>query len=360
MNDNQDLAEGTFYNGTQEVADTNNVFIDKVVSYSNLILGIFGAFGHIFSLVIMLCPPFSEMAHSIICASLALVDLIFMLLNINMASVRIISGNRLILMNGYLCKFIMSSMQFCLHLDAWILVGLGAERVVAVFYPLRAKMIITKFRIKVWVITVFLFFLILDGETSARFDLVEITKGGNIIHECQPVYFYGLPRKYFQFKDQISAFLGNFLTFLIMVICNVAILIKLAKRKREQANLGVTGHESQNARTNAMLIGVMLVYVMLNIPMHIYVTTVRLQKNKIEEENFKIFSILTTLNFAINFYLYFFTSALFRNAVKSLFKKCNCINRNQAGRVPENRVQLRIQQPSGSRGIHTPKKRMRY
>ena len=366
MNSDQASIDGTFYNGTQEVADTNTVinneFIDKFVSYSNLILGIFGAFGHILSLIILLRPPFKEMPHSSICASLALVDLVFMLLNINMASVEIVSGKHLMLINGYLCKFVYSSMQLCLHLDAWILVGLGAERVVAVFYPLRAKLIITKFKIKVLLTITLLFFLILDGETSARFDLVEITKGGNIIYECQPVYFYGLPQKYFLFKDQITAFLGHPLPFIIMAICNVAILIKLAKRKRQQANLGVTNHASQNVRINGMLIGVMLAYVLLNIPIHIYFVTVLQHKNEIEDAVFKMLSILSTLNFAINFYLYFFTSALFRNTVKTRFK-FKCVARSRAVRVSETRDQLSAQQPTGSsdlQHVQVSIKRMHY
>ncbi len=352
MNSDHALKQGTFDNGTQdqEIADTytaiNNEFIDKFVSYSNLILGIFGALGHILSLIILLRQPFKEMPHSVICASLALVDLVFMLLNVNLALVRIVTGNRLMLMNRYLCKFIYSSTQLFLHLDAWILVGLGAERVVAVFYPLHAKMVITKFRIKVLLMIMFLFFLILDGETSIRFDLAEITKGGNIIHECHSVYFYGLPQKCFLFKDQITMFLGHPLPFAIMAICNVAILIKLAKQKRQQANLGVTGNDSQNARINAMLIGVMLAYVLLNFPIHIYVVTVLQPKNKTEDEIFKIFSILSTLNFAINFYLYFFTSALFRKTVKTVFK-FKCIERGKAVRVSKTRAQL-VQQLSMS------------
>ncbi len=305
------------------------------------------------------------MPHSIICASLALVDLVFMLLTINIASVRIVSGNQLILMNGYLCKFVINSTYICLHLDAWILVGLCAERVVAVFYPLRIKMIITKFKIKFLLIIMLLFFLLFDGETSARFDLVEITKGGNIIHECQPVYFYGLPLKYSLIKDQISVFLGHPVPFVIMAVCNAAILIKLAKRKQQQANLGVTQHDSQNVRTNVMLIGVMLAYVLLNFPMHIYVAAVMQYKNETEDVLFKMFTILSTLNFAINFYLYFFTSALFRKTVKTIFQ-FKCIDRSQGdrARVSDTRVQLRVQQPSASSDIQldiqVPKERKHY
>ncbi len=65
-NSNSDMNNAqAFYNGTQVVTDTNTVikdeFIDKFVSYSNLILGVFGAFGHILSLIIFRTP------HSVTC-----------------------------------------------------------------------------------------------------------------------------------------------------------------------------------------------------------------------------------------------------------------------------------------------------
>ena len=98
----------------------------------------------------MVRPPFNEMAHSTMCAALALVDLVYMTYHGTNFLASVITSKdvvRFYWLNRPLCKVHIFLPYLCQHLDANIIAGLSIERVICVFRPLRAKHIITKFRV---------------------------------------------------------------------------------------------------------------------------------------------------------------------------------------------------------------------
>ena len=99
------------------------------------------------------------------------------------------------------------------------------------------------------------------------------------------MHFYILPRKFFIIKDLISAALMVTIPLIIIIACNVAILIKLALRKRDQAQLGVNRNESTDHRMNAMLIGIMLAFILFNSPIQIYVIALSAQGKDVKTSN---------------------------------------------------------------------------
>ncbi len=201
---------------------------------------------------------------------MAFIDGFFMLMQLNVGLVQAISGTDVILMNSFLCKFFINLAYFCLHLDAWLIVGLSIERGIAVFLPLRAKLIITKFRIKIFLAILFTFFILFDSETSVRYDVVEIRNHNGIVNNCEPVYSYGLPNRFFVFKDQLSAMLTSGIPLMIVSFCNVATLIKLARKRLKRAQLGVNPQNSNDTQVNVMLISVTLAFTLLNTPGQVY------------------------------------------------------------------------------------------
>ena len=359
----------TFYiNGTQTVGyisdGTSMEFFDKLIIYFNLVLSIFGGIGHVLSLVILLRPPFNEAPHSVFCSGLALVDLIFMLRQIGISILRILIGKPAILINGSLCKIVVSFTFLFSQLDSWILTGLSGERLIAVFWPLRAKLIIKKSRIKIFLVILVIFLTSFHGESMIRYGLVEIRKGEGFVQNCQSVYFYGLPQKIFMVKDRLLVFLLSAIPFLTISSFNVAILIRLAKRRNERAQLGANTNTSRDNKTNGMLLAIMLVYIFLNFPVYVYVVVVNALASDLNDVILRFFILISTISVALNFYLYSLTSAEFREAVVDLFK----CKRNVAGQpsgVPGQRgrvVRARPaqQEPVRSRDVQIPLKRVRY
>ncbi len=312
----EDFTIETLHNQTQAVdfigSSVHNQLIDTFVVYSTVVVSILGGFGHILSSIILTRPPYNDMPHALFCSALAFVDLALMIFQINISLIRIFTGQHGTSINSFTCKFFINFVYLGTHLDAWIIVGLSGERVIAVFWPMRAKLIITKFRIKIFLLIIFLFFIVFDVETSVRYNLVEIRNTENIVvTNCEPVYFYGLPQKYSLIKDQISNFLLSVIPLTIIAACNVAILIRLSQRRQQQSQLGVNQRDRKNARTNAMLIGVMATYVVLNFPTPVYIATVGVDKIDYNDSILTTFVFLSTLSVSLNFYTYFFTSDLF-------------------------------------------------
>ena len=180
-----DLINRTFYNGNRPSASTStnsdNDIFDKFVVYFILIVSIFGAVGHVLSSIILFRPPMNAMPHSLLSGCLSMVDLASMLFQISVTLVQIVSGRQMILINSFLCRLSFSLWPLWAHLDSWTLALLSAERSIAVFWPLRAKLIITKSRIKILLAMMFVFFTLFDGECMIRYDLVEIREGENFV-----------------------------------------------------------------------------------------------------------------------------------------------------------------------------------
>ncbi len=359
--DNYDKNDDVFINGTFHNHDNvtqaggyistgvNNRLTEEIVAYLSLIVGILGLLGHILSLIILLRPPFNDMPHCLFCINLACIDIVYMLLLLNFSSIQIVTGKSAMLLSTFWCKLMLSFGYLCIHLDSWVLVGLSVERLIGIFYPLRCNLIITKRRIKIFLVIIFIFLTAFHAESSVRYGLVEIRKGESFIQNCQPVYFYGLPRKYFYIKDQILLFLLSVIPSLVISICNMAILIKLVHRKRAQVRFYINSPDNNDTRTNSMLISVMISYVLLNLPAQIYSVIVTIQTNDFDDSFLKFLIFLGTVGIALNYYLYFCTSNLFRNAVKNLFQ-FNC----KVGGVSRQTGRERFSNPRARSVYHRP------
>ncbi len=304
---------------TEHGGSIGNEFVNQFVAYATLIVSIFGLGGNSLCLAVMLKPPFSEMAHSIMCAILALVDLAFMAFQLIISLGEIITGEHVLWLSRPLCKFGIFFGYLCLHLDANIIVGLSIERVICVFKPLQAAHIITKFRIKVYLVVIVVFFVLFNGESAFRYDWYQLCEGGIIVNICKPVHFYGLSKELWVIKDQISGLLGSFFPLIIIAICNVALLIKLAQHHKMQAQLGVTTNQSMKAHTNRMIIMVMVAFVVLLSPAFIYVIVVNTHNNY-NDPILRILGLVAILNPGINCALYFLASGVYRKAIKNMLK----------------------------------------
>ncbi len=315
------LITTTAYTNNASMAEQDgyiqNEFVDQFVAYCILIVTLFGLGGNSLCLAVMLKPPFSKMAHSIMCGMLALVDLAFMAFHLIISLGEIITGEVITWLNSPLCKFGIFFSYLCLHLDANIIVGLSIERVICVFKPLRAAHIITKFKIRLYLVLIFAFFILFNGESAIRYDLRQKTDRGVVTKICVPVYFYGLPKEYWVIKDQVSGLLGSFIPLIIIATCNVALLIKLAQWHQQQAQLGVSTNQNEMAHTNRMIIMVMVAFIVFLSPAFIYVMLFNTDSN-VNDPILRILALVAMLNPSLNFALYFLASGMYRKAVKNI------------------------------------------
>ncbi len=297
-----------------------NDFLNQFSAYLAVLVCILGIGGNFCCMLVMVRRPFNEMAHSIMCAALSLVDLVYMMYHLTAIITSILIGKDVVhfyWLNRPLCKLHIFVPYLCQHLDANIIAGLSIERVICVFRPLQAARIITKLRVKLYLAVLFIFFTLFNGESAIRYDWYQITEGDLVIRICEPMYFYGLSSKYWVIKDIISDLLNSLIPLTIISVCNVALLIKLASRRHMQAQLGVNTNEREQSRTNRMIITITVSFTVLLAPAFIY--NIAVSKKNYYDPVLRILAFGVVLNACSNFLLYFLVSSMYRKAVKNLF-----------------------------------------
>ncbi len=299
--------------------------ISKLMPYLNICICILGLPGNLLIIKVMKRSPLNEMSHSIICMALAVADLYYLIYLLIISSLELILGFEVIFIK--MCKIYFPCIYLAYHLDAWFIVFLTYERVIAVAWPLNAGQIITKKRVIIIVISLVIFFVLWDSINIFRYDVFEM-KFGNISFEmCDGVNSFGMPEKFFNIHDVLSEQLGTLIPIAFIFIGNTGIMYKLYAQKRIRAQLG-QGEGNELAKTNVMIITVTTAFVLLMAPSAIY-RIVEKHDEEVFDPVLGALYILTTLNPAINCYLYFITGKIFRKQLKKLLSKMICFKPTQ-------------------------------
>ncbi len=318
--------------------------VTKIMQYSTICICILGLPGNLLIIKIMKEPPFSQMSHSIICVALALADIYYLIYLFVTTILELIMG-----LDSYLklCKIYFSLVYLGYHLDAWFVVFLTYERLIAVSWPLKAGQIMTKTRIIIVIILLAVLFVIWDSVFIFRYGVFEMQSGNFTFEICDRINYIGVAEKFMVVHDIISEQLGTFVPIAFIFVGNIGIIYKLYMQTKIRAQLG-QGGGNELAKTNIMIITVTTAFVLLLAPSNIY----RIVKKHNEDPNdpvLGLFYILTTLNPAINCYLYFISGKLYRKQLKNFFVKVFCCNPAQADHQLTNISILSTSDPSNSK-----------
>ena len=271
----------------------------------------FGIFGNIIVIFILSKPAFRAMPHSIICFTLGIVDLcylIFLMLS-NLFETYIDLNET----NKAFCKLELSLTFLGIHLDAALIVFLTYERLFAVFWPIRSRQIMTKRKIKLILCFIVIFFVVWNGETIFRVHLVEHRNNETSLNytSCEKVRKTYLPPNVFDIIDTMSLVFASFLPMLLIIPVNLAIMIKLCIVKRLRLQLGVNANEENDtSKMNGMIFAVTSAFVAFQSPLTIYLLSN--SANNYSGLAFNILYLIQTLNPVSNCYLYFLAGKLFR------------------------------------------------
>ncbi len=300
--------------------DSGTLTLDKDIIISiNFAINILGIFGAFLIIAIMRLPRFNSMPRGLLYLGLAIVDLIFCMFKM-FTRIWILSfGKALGQESGIGCQVDKFLTHFLVHMDAWLLIILTGERVVAIVRPLEVTTIVTRSKVKVVMILIVTFFLIWDGELSLSSGLVNGSNNLNTtITLCKRVHFHNLPPRVFSLVDMVGLLMGSFLPFSIIVVLNAILSIQLYRMKKAQADLVTSRNEAQNEthKITVMVMAASLGFVLMTSPVVIYLMLGDRDKN---DPIAMILSLIYQMNPAANFYIYFLSGSLFRQEVKKLF-----------------------------------------
>ncbi len=288
----------------------------EIINCTQIAAYVLGIFGSVMIILIMLRPTFRSMPRTLVCISLAGVDLLFLTYNLVVQTYRVINSVQLIVTIPIVCKVNGFLLYYFTHLDSFFITILTLERLLAVVKPYKVNQIVTAFKIKILIITSVVIFLTWDAELFFRKDLdyVRNPRTKETISLCRDMNYYGLPTKIFEIKDLISILLRSFIPMGIIVPANLVIIIKLFRQKQERSRMttGRANSSEQTSRVTWMIVSASLSYVLTVAPINIYLFATDNKTDII----LPILGLIYRINPVLNFYLYFLSGGLFKAEVK--------------------------------------------
>ena len=152
--------------------------LHNCLMYAELVVNFLGILGNLLIIITMRkSTVFAEMPRSLICVTLAVIDILYFVFFSADNVFILLYGKPLMLINRLSCKVAFSAVVFIVHMDAWLLVLLALERVLCIMKPLEITAIETKSRVKVVLISEALIFTIWNAEARIRKASVSAFKG---------------------------------------------------------------------------------------------------------------------------------------------------------------------------------------
>lgn len=230
--------------------------------------------------------------------------------------------------NDITCKLYIMIRRLSKMTSSWAVVGLCIERFIAVWFPLKAKLLITKRAVSVYIVTVLVVIIIYTSVWSYASKVVN--------GRCNPdVYDYTDPTERTRFGIMLqggTAIYSNVPTILLVTLTSL-IVIKLSKHKKKRKRMTSIRRASpqQDAKITAMLIGIVISFVILILPITFLHNRAFLKQQTVYSEKssgFNLFKeiaqLMEKLNYCLNFFLYIMTSKQFRESIgQILFFRCS-------------------------------------
>lgn len=314
-----------------DTAPTLQTAID-IISYINYfllpVLLVLGLTGNTLTVIIMQTKRYTHLTSRLFLIALALSDSFLLLTQpFNKDFVLTLLGTDLRALSNVGCKAFFVIFKTAKMSSSWFLVFICWERFVAVWFPLKAKMICTK---RVALVLILAVYVIILTYTSVWSYASQITQDGI----CHPdVYDKKNPAEVSRFGTFLLGGLSiySMIPMCFLVTMTPMIAFKLTRQSQKRKSMiGKSAKKStaqDTNRTTIMLVGVMVAYILLISPvtaLHMSAFFLRVNAFGSNALGFLVFKevsqILEQINYAINFFLYVLTSNMFRQGLNEIFQ----------------------------------------
>lgn len=288
----------------------NYIFLPTTVSI--------GVAGNLITIVIMKSRFFSLKPSSYLLICLAVSDIVLLLTQpFNKAFFIKIVGQDVRALHDVTCKIYFIIRRSSKMTSSWFVVGLCIERFIAVWFPLKAKLVVSKRALLIGILAVY---LIIFGFTGAWSYASKVVSG-----KCQPDAYdrnNAAARERFGAMLRAGSSLYSIIPMVILLTFTPLIIFKLVHHN--QKRLFMTGSNSNkvkdDGRVTAMLIGVVIAYIIFVLPitvLHNAAYELQISAFASNNEAFNLYKeisqLLEQLNYSLNFFLYVMASYRFRS-----------------------------------------------
>ncbi|XP_062578283.1 growth hormone secretagogue receptor type 1-like [Saccostrea cucullata] len=303
--------------GPQESGPSVIDYINYVFLPATVTIGITG---NLLTIVVMKSKQFSTAPSSYLLICLAVSDSVLLLIQpLNKSFVMDVIGQDVRALNSSLCKLYFVIRRASKVTSSWFVVGLCVERFIAVWFPLKAKFYMSKRTVLAGILAVYFVTFAFTGAFSYATDVV---KG-----KCQPdAYDLEDPvaRERFGAMLRAGTVLYSVAPMIILITLTPLIIGKLIhhNQTRKKMTGSAVNNSKDDGRVTAMLIGIVLAYIILVLPitiLHNAAYELKISAFASNNDGFNLFKeisqLLEQLNYALNFFLYVMTSRRFRSVL---------------------------------------------
>ena len=201
-----------------------------------------------------------------------------------------------------------------LSLSIWTLVTVTVHRLIAVYFPLQAKTILTPRRTVQGLIAMA---VLLAAINSHLFWTVHLSDEGKCENRHEHKYLVN------NIWPRLDLIVNSIIPFFVLLVCNSTIIYKV-KVKSDLLTKDVKSATNKTNTMTVMLISVNIIFLLTTAPFAIYNCDVWLPKTKLEKYSidfmiFTIVYIIQCINNASNFYIYCLSGRKFREEFKATF-----------------------------------------
>lgn len=243
------------------------------------------------------------------------------------------------------CRLHVFTFFLCCQLSSWLLTAANLDRFVCVLsIPMSKKWCNRKVASRIFFILLvmlalinvhFLFFL--SSEDSSEPNIIDHNINPIVYPHCKTspgmyTHFY------VNYYSWIDSFIFSFVPFIIMLICNIGLIVKVFHSKKNLNRHGPrltykspeysrkSAKKAEKMRYMAMtIIGVTLLFIIFTVPINIYNPIMHAQTisnpKKCDDIIFCILNNTVNANHSTSFFIYLSTNSKFKNELKIIFKK---------------------------------------
>ena len=308
------------------------VFGMRICVYVSPLLVVLGTIGNLLGAIVMSRSKLKQNMTCLYLRFLALVDTACLYVGLSSYFIVGVTESRLYIwnllhlsFNKYI--FVLTSLE---HLEAWILVCVSLERMLAVCAPEQFKRIVTKTRVLIQLILL----TCAAAGLNAYIFWMGTTKHTSHNGTCSTNY--ATHGNMYCVWPWINIVFASILPFIIMLICSSAIVITLYQRKRRRNKQRLPGTPPVGMNMSsitAMLICLCTVFLVCSLSQSVLLSLIcspYIQKScYVWYVAFPIVTMIMYLNYAINFWLYCLSGPLFRAELKNMLRCGACQGTDQ-------------------------------
>ena len=275
-----------------------------IFSIATPILIFLGTVGNGLSLAVMLRKALRRSTTSLLLAALAVVDTAVLYVATLPIWLQKMFHFSLRDASPVTCKLRLYVCRVLSQLSPWIIVLVAVERLIIVFVPHKAHLLLTRRRVAASIAVTGCTLVAANLHAVWMFSYIDIKGGGMRCYKRRnDSYFLTYV------SPMLNAVLSSFLPAAVLVVSNVAIVVKIA---RERCNVNRERPMNSSGMT-AMLVMVSVVFIVTTVPVQISnMLWVYLSKDYTLFTSIDYTIVLVSTNYAINFLLYCVSGSRFR------------------------------------------------